>query len=108
MQDGDVPEAADMVMAMAVDSVMGCRRMFLADFPLPKVVGSHHHQLPMVAVFLLVEEFKEDINEALPSLPGTSPQGDSMVDLHKARHSTIPLPTLLDMHMFTNSRIQIW
>jgi hypothetical protein len=43
-----------------------------------------------------------------PSLPGISPQVYSMVDRLKAQHSTLPLPMLLDMHMFSNSHIQIW
>ncbi len=54
MQDGDVLKAADAVVTMAVDLIMGHLHMFLADFPLPKVVGSQHYHLPMVVGFLPV------------------------------------------------------
>jgi hypothetical protein len=75
MQDEDILVATDAVMAMAMDSIAGHLHMCLPDFLLPKVVGFHHHHLPMVAVFLPVEDFKEDFNEALPSLPVSSPPG---------------------------------
>ncbi len=48
MQDGDVLVATDGVLAIVVDSVAGRLRMFLADFPLPKVVGFHNHHLHIV------------------------------------------------------------
>jgi hypothetical protein len=105
MQDRDVLVAVDAIKAIAVDLVAGCLHMFLADFSLPKLVGFHHHHLPMGVVFLPVEEFKEDINEALPSLLVISPLVDSRVDLHRARHSTVPLPAHLDRQMYSNSRV---
>jgi hypothetical protein len=92
MQDRDLLEDVDVVVAMAVDSLACPLRMCPADFLLPMVVESHQHHLPMVAAFLPVEEVTVDINEALPSLPGISPQVYSMVDSHKTQHSIIPLP----------------
>jgi hypothetical protein len=108
MQDGDILDDADVVVAVAMDLVAGRLCVCPADFPLHTVVESHHHHLPIVVAFLPVEEVMVDINEALLSLSGISPQVYSTVDSHKTQHSTVPLPTLLDMHMFINSCIQIW
>jgi hypothetical protein len=58
--------------AVAMDFVVGRLNLCPTDFPLPMVVESHHHHLPMVVAFLPVEEVMVDINEALPSLPGIS------------------------------------
>jgi hypothetical protein len=105
-QDGDVLEDADPVVAVAVDLVAGRLCMCPADFPLPTVVESHQHHLPMVAAFLPAAETTVDISKALPSLPGISFQVSSTVDSHKTQHRTVPLPTLLGMHMSINSHIQ--
>jgi hypothetical protein len=83
MQDRDDLVAADMVVAMALDLVVDWPRMCQADFPLPTVVVSHQHHLPMVAVFLPEVATMGDISKALPSLPGISNPVSSMVVSHK-------------------------